>query len=44
MNFQNKFIMPETQNIEFKSVWKDEFSSKVSAGQTCLSLPSRSQK
>ena len=23
--------MPETQNIEYKSVWKDEFSCKVSA-------------
>lgn len=36
--------MPESQNIEYKSVWKDEFSSKVSANQTCLNLPSRNQK
>ena len=36
--------MPETQNIEYKSVWKDEFSCKVSANQTCLNLPNRSRK
>lgn len=22
---QNKTVMPETQNIEYKSVWKDEY-------------------
>jgi len=36
--------MSEKQNIEYKSAWHDEFLCKVSADQTCLSMPNRSQK
>ena len=37
-------LMSESQNIEYKKIWKDEFSCKMSANQTCLSLPNRNRK
>ncbi len=31
----------ESQNIEYKESWKDDFLCKMSAKQTCLNLPNR---
>lgn len=34
----------ESQNIEYKQSWKDDFLCKMSAKQTCLNLPNRHKK
>ena len=34
----------ESQNIEYKQSWKDEFLCKMSANQTCLNLPNHRKK
>ena len=34
----------ESQNIEYKESWKDDFLCKMSANQTCLNLPNHRKK